>query len=117
MHNEWKPGDWVVYRKSKVSTSPGPRATKVVASKKGDNYTYIVDKFWIVDELLPNGEIRVRTARGKIHVVRSDDPCLRRPSLLQRIAWRKRFHLAETTLKSAATAGKPAEMPALKCQR
>jgi hypothetical protein len=91
MGNNWIPGDWAVYRKSKVSTSPGPRATNVFASRKGDTYTYIVDKFWVVQELLPDGELRMRTARGKTHVIRQDDPNLRRPSFVQRLVWRNRF--------------------------
>lgn len=109
MQNQWRPGDWAVYRKSKVSTSPGPRAANVVAAKKGDSYNYFVDKFWVVEEILPDDEIRVRTARNKSHVIRLDDPCLRRPSLLQRIAWRNRFRLAEQRLKSATD--KPTEDP------
>ena len=101
MSKEWSKGDWVIYRKSKVSTSPGPRATNVVASRKGDSYTYIVDKFWVVDELLPAGELRMRTARGKLHVVRQDDPSLRRPSLVQRLVWRNRFRQIEEICKSS----------------
>jgi hypothetical protein len=105
MHHPWAPGDWAVYRKSKVSTSPGPRATNVVASQKGDSYTYIVDKFWIVEELLPAGELRMRTARGKTHVIRQDDPCLRRPSLIQRMMWRNRFRHVEQTKESSPDVG------------
>ncbi len=99
MHNDWSEGDWAVYRKSKVSSSPGPRATNVVASRKGENYAYIVDKFWIVEALLPDGRLRMRTARGKTHVVRLDDPCLRRPSLVQRLVWRNRFRQVEKKSK------------------
>ncbi len=101
MRNQWSQGDWAIYRKSKVSTSPGPRATNVVASQKGDSYTYIVDKFWVVEELLPDDELRMRTARGKTHVVRQDDPCLRRPSLVQRMVWRNRFRRIEVSENQA----------------
>ena len=91
MHTNWSPGDWAVYRKSKVSNAPGPRATNVHAAPKGDSYTYIVDKFWVVEELLPEGDLRLRTARGKTHVIRQNDPNLRRPSFVQRLVWRNRF--------------------------
>jgi len=95
MESDWSPGDWAVYRKSKVSKSPGPRATRVVPARKGDLYTYLVDKFWVVEELLPEDRVRLKTARGKTHVVSVDDPCLRRPSLVQRWLWRSRFRRVE----------------------
>lgn len=97
MHSRshWSPGDWAVYRKSKRSTSPGPRAANIVATEKGESYTYVVDKFWVVDSVLPDNQIRLRTARGKSHVISVDDPNLRRPSLLQRLFWRDRFREAE----------------------
>lgn len=95
--NHWNPGDWAVYRKSKRSTSPGPRAANIVAAEKGESYTYVVDKFWVVESILPDNQIRVRTARGKMHVIALDDPNLRRPSWLQRLIWRDRFREAEAS--------------------
>jgi len=50
-----KPGDVVVYRKHKHTTHPGPRARQVDPSSKGDYYTYVVDKFWVVGQVLGNG--------------------------------------------------------------
>ena len=95
MKNKWSPGDWAVYRKSKRSTSPGPRAAHVVASSKGEEYTYVVDKFWVVQDLLPEDRLLLRTAKGKTHVIDSSDPNLRRASWLQRLVWRHRFHEVE----------------------
>ena len=95
MRNEWSPGDWVVYRKSKRSTSPGPRADHVVPSPKGESYTYVVDKFWVVESVLPEGRLLLRTAKGKSHVIPTSDPSLRKPTFLQRLLWRSRFHEAE----------------------
>src|SRR6056297_910096 len=95
MQMTWKSGDWAVYRKSKQSKSPGPRAEKIQASPKGESYNYIVDKFWIVEAVLPTGELRLRTARGKSHVISPDDPNLRRPSWIQRLLWRHRFRDVE----------------------
>jgi hypothetical protein len=91
MHPQWKPGDWAVYRKSKQGANPGRRAAQVIASRKGETYRYVVDKFWIVDDVLSDGRIRLTTARGKVHVIDADDPNLRRPGLFQRFLWRERF--------------------------
>ncbi len=95
MQPNWKPGDWAVYRKSKRSTTPGPRATNVMASSKGESYTYIVDKFWVVDSTLPGDRLLLRTARGKTHVIDANDPNLRKPSWLRRLLWRERFRMVE----------------------
>lgn len=94
MRKKWSPGDWAVYRKSKRSTSPGPRAANVIAAPKGESYTYIVDKFWVVERILPGDKILLRTAKGKTHVIDASDPSLRKPSLLQRLLWRQRFREA-----------------------
>ena len=100
MSNKWNPGDWAVYRKSKRSTSPGPRAANVVASQKGESYTYVVDKFWVVESVLPGDRILLRTAKGKSHIIDAADPGLRRPSLLQRLFWRHRFREAAESHKA-----------------
>ena len=83
MNEQWKPGDWAVYRKSKQSRSPGPRAAKVVATPKGETYAYVVDKFWVVENVLPDNRLELRTARGKTHLINADDPSLRKPSWRQ----------------------------------
>ena len=95
MQANWKSGDWAVYRKSKQGANPGRRASQVVASSKGENYRYVVDKFWVVDEVLPEGRLRLITARGKTHIIQDDDPNLRRPGLLQKFLWRDRFTMVE----------------------
>lgn len=98
MSGQWKPGDWAVYRKSKQSSSPGPRAEKVVATPKGETYAYVVDKFWIVENVLPGNQLELRTAKGKTHRIDAGDPCLRKPSWLQRLWWRRRFREVENSL-------------------
>ena len=95
MQTNWKSGDWAVYRKSKQGATPGRRAAQIVASRKGENYGYVVDKFWVVDEVLSDGRLKLVTARGKVHTIEPNDPNLRRPRLLQRILWRDRFELVE----------------------
>lgn len=91
MRQTYAPGDWVVYRKSKRSSTPGPRAQQVVASSKGEKYSYVVEKFWVVESTLPDNQIVIRTRRGKSHQISADDPNLRRASLLSRILYRHRF--------------------------
>lgn len=86
-----QPGDWVVYRKSKQSRVPGPRAQHVTASPKGDNYGYIVDKFWIVESVADDGTVSVRTRRGKVHQLPAEDRCLRKASFFERLLHRHRF--------------------------
>jgi hypothetical protein len=90
-----KPGDWVIYRMQKSSVSPGPRAREVWAAEGGDEYYYVVDKYWIVQEVLADGRIRLRTRRGKEHVVGSRDPRLRRPRWWERWLLGSRFRAVE----------------------
>lgn len=86
-----KAGDAVVYRKLKRTTHPGPRAQGIRAEPKGDYYTYFVDKFWVVREVLAGGKLLVETRRGKRHVIDPGDPNLRRPSILQKLLFSERF--------------------------
>lgn len=97
MRTVYAPGDWVVYRKSKRSTSPGPRAQRVIASQKGEKYSYVVEKFWIVEAVLPGDKLLLRTRRGKVHQIQADDLNLRRATLLHRIMYRHRFQEATQT--------------------
>ena len=83
-------GDWVVYRKTKHSTTPGPRATNINPSPGGEEYSYQVDKYWIGAEVHSDHFV-LETRRGKRHEVSKDDPNLRRPSLWQRWWHRDRF--------------------------
>jgi len=87
----YKKGDWVIYRVSKVSSHPGPRAEHVSPEPRGEHYTYDVDKFWVVDDLEDHGKVRLRTRRGKAHVIEVDNPRLRHASWWERIWYRDRF--------------------------
>ncbi len=86
-----KPGDWVVYRKQKSSRSPGPRARVTTAARKGDFYNYVVDKFWVVGQVLDGDQVELRTRRGKQHVVPVSDPRLRKARLWERLVHASRF--------------------------
>lgn len=89
--SRFKAGDVVVYVRQKSSTSPGPRAREVRAAPTGENYSYLVDKFWIVRDVSDNGDLVLLTRTGKEHVIPQDDPHLRRPSIWQRIFMRHKF--------------------------
>ena len=95
----WSVGDLVVYRKSKVSSSPGPRAKGVSPSSGGNFCNYTVDKYWIVKELLPAGNLLVQTLRGKEHTLSVDDYSLRKPYLWERWFLRRRFRELSESLK------------------
>lgn len=92
---EIQAGDWVIYRKTKFSTHPGPRAQDVTPAPNGDEYSYCVDKFWVVIDARQDGTLLLRTRRGKEHVVRPDDPNLRKANWWERWRHRERFAWAD----------------------
>jgi hypothetical protein len=87
----YQTGDWVIYRKSKQSPLPGPRAQQVNPSPRGEVYSYVVDKFWIVTEVLPGNRLKLRTRRGKEHELPADDPNLRPVRFWERWLYHQRF--------------------------
>jgi cyanate lyase len=91
MSTAYAPGDPIIYRLTKRSTLPGPRARDVYAEPSGDGYTYDVEKFWVVSERLPDGKLVVRTRRGKVRTVANDDPNLRRARWWERLLYSSRF--------------------------
>lgn len=93
MRCDFHAGDWVVYRKTKFSTHPGPRAQNVNPAQRGDLYAYTVDKFWVVVDVLSNGQLILQTRRGKEHIIRADDPNLHRARWWERLLYRRRFAL------------------------
>lgn len=84
-------GDLVIYRMTKYSTRPGPRATNVHPARYGDTYSYTVDKFWVVADILADGTVVALTRRGKKNHVRANDPMLKRANWLQKLLYRARF--------------------------
>lgn len=87
----FKTGDCVVYRVSKHTPHPGPRARDVRPEPEGEYYSYEVDKYWVVADVLSDGKLVLRTRQGKEHVVDPNDPKLRRANWRQRVLHRKRF--------------------------
>lgn len=86
-----QPGDLVIFRMSKHTTHPGPRAEDIIPEPRGDFYQYEVDKFWAVDRILDDGQLLLVTRRGKQHRVAADNPRLRRPSWWERLRYGRRF--------------------------
>ena len=85
-----KIGDWVIYRKQKSSKAPGPRAVDVRASTGGETYQYMVEKFWVVEDI-GDDSMLLRTRRGKQNTIAFDDPRLRIPSWWEKLLYRQRF--------------------------
>lgn len=103
MHLELKPGDPVVYRVCKTSTDPGPRAQKVHPAQHGDWYSYQVDKYWAVSEVLSDGSLTLVTRRGKQHTVPVDDPRLRPARWWERWLYRDRFPAVQSQANLSAS--------------
>lgn len=94
--SRFSPGDLVVYRKFKHSSIPGPRAKDVDPAPRGEEYTYSVDKFWIVAELQSDDSVLLATRRGKQHVVECSDPNLRHARWWEKLVYRGRFPAPES---------------------
>lgn len=97
--SSWSVGDWLIYRKSKRSNSPGHRAQNVSPASRGESYGYTVEKYWIVTEVCDDGSLMVETMRGKRHKLEIEDPAIRKPRLWERWLLRRRFHMVENSLK------------------
>lgn len=94
-------GDWVVYRKQKHSTSPGPRAKDVAAAPSGETYAYVVDKYWVVKQCVDSDQVLLITRTGKEHTVSLDDPNLRPARWWERLVYRDRFRETEKLLEAS----------------
>ncbi len=88
-------GDCIIYRKQKVSVHPGPRAYDIHPAEQGDSYSYAVDKFWVVESVLPDGRILARTRTKKQLFIDLADPNLRKAGLVARLRHGKRFPVRE----------------------
>lgn len=94
----YRPGDFVVFRAHKHTTRPGRRAQNVRPDRSGDAYSYDIEKFWVVQSVLPNGRLQLRTRRGKLRECYASDPQLRRASFWERLWYRKRFPQPEVDM-------------------
>ena len=99
LSHRFRVGDRVVYRVTKNTAHPTPRARWISPSARGEFYSYAVDKHWVVRETRPDGTLVLETRRGKIHVISASDPVLRPASLWERWRLRDRFpRLTEKTI-------------------
>ena len=87
----FQPGDLVIYTLSKQSAHPGPRARSVHPAELGDDYSYIVDKFWMVAGIDAPDQVRLVTRKGKLRTVSASDPLLWKANWWQRFRYRTRF--------------------------
>jgi len=90
-NTRYRKGEPVVFRMTKRSSHPGPRAETISPEPHGEGYEYHVDKYWVVADIQDDGQLVLRTRRGKTHVVRPDHPKLRRANLWERLTRRDRF--------------------------
>jgi hypothetical protein len=86
----FKAGDGVVYYKSKKSPSPSLRAQNLRPQKHGEEYSYVIKKYWTVLKV-DRDELIVATRRGKYNRIKIDDPRLHKISLLEKILYFGRF--------------------------
>lgn len=93
--SQFAPGDWVIFQKTKFSTQPGPRAKNIHPARLGDQYTYTVEKYWIVSEVREDGTLLLKTRTGKTNVLPESDPRLRKPGFWERQKYRSRFESIE----------------------
>ncbi len=84
-------GEFVIFRKSKASTHPSPRARNIQPARHGDTYYYIIDKLWKVVRVFDDDTIEIETRRGKRHCVSKNSPQLRKARFIDRLLLRDRF--------------------------
>lgn len=96
--SQFVPGDWVIFQKTKFSTHPGPRAKNIHPARLGDQYTYTVEKFWVVEEVREDGTLLLKTRTGKTNVLPESDRRLRKPNFWERRKYRNRFEAIDKTL-------------------
>ena len=88
---QFRVGDNIVYHKPKSSFHPGPRAKQVYPLEHGEEYHYVVDKFWKVAQVNDDGTLDVVTRTGKKHRLNASDPNITKARMLQQFLYRKRF--------------------------
>lgn len=81
----------IVYRMVKTSTCPSAEAYHVRPAENGDLYYYLINKYWRVEEVRPDGWIVARTPLMEKHYLRRDDPNLRKANLVERLRYAARF--------------------------
>ncbi len=88
---QYRRGDPVIFRVTKSSYRPGPRARNIHPAPNGESYSYAVDKFWTVVVELGNDMLLLQTRRGKTHRIHARDPQLRHATWWERVRYGARF--------------------------
>ena len=101
MRGHFRPGDPVIFCMNKFSTDPGPRAEDIRPAAHGETYSYLVPKYWRVEQQNRDGTLVLVTRRGKRHVVSPVDPRLRSASLWERWLYGHRFPSRPTSSEPA----------------
>ena len=76
---------------TKQSPHPGPRARSIHPSESGEDYSYVVDKYWMVAALINGEQLQLVTRKGKTRTVNVRDPLLRKASWWEKFRHRNRF--------------------------
>jgi hypothetical protein len=100
LNNRFESGDLVIYTLTKQSPHPGPRARSIHPSESGEDYSYVVDKFWMVSRVTDDRQIEIVTRKGKTRTVDVTDPLLRKATWWEKLRYRNRFPTHDV-LKSA----------------
>lgn len=102
-------GDLVIFTVEKRGTAPGPRARDVEPEPLGEDYRYLVDKYWVVEADASDGRVFVRTRRGKRHLIQTDNDNLRHANWWERLMFADRFpQLDQLPADPSQAAPKPA---------
>lgn len=95
---DYEPGQLVIFRATKHSARPGPRAEDIHPEEGGEKYRYVVDKFWQVIGVDPeHREVVLATRRGKKRRLPVDHPALRKPNFWERWRYRKQWDWSTPT--------------------
>ena len=86
-----KVGEFVVFSKLKTSSHPSPRAKAIHPAQHGEYYSYIIEKFWKVVQVIDDETIEVETRRGKRHRLNKNTLLMRKAGLLHQLFSRHRF--------------------------
>lgn len=90
-NHRFQSGDLVIYTLTKQSPHPGPRARSIHPSESGEDYSYVVDKFWMVAQMINNHQLQLVTRKGKTRIVELTDPLLRKANWWEKFRHRNRF--------------------------
>jgi hypothetical protein len=80
----------------------------VSAAPKGESYNYVVDKFWVIEQVTQTGQLVVRTPSGKCRTVEGGDPNLHLARWWHRLQWGNRFRDAEKQMTRSGGTAEPA---------